>query len=103
MPSASVLFVSKASVTNGAIKSYNLSKRVEIVKDTRKVSKHDMKFNGSTPIMKIDPETFVSVHAESWAYPLANDVPNQEVEADGVACKAEPSSWLALAQQHFIF
>lgn len=60
VPSASVLFVSKASMTNGAIKSYNLAKRVEIVKDTRKVSKHDMKFNGSTPIMKIDPETFVS-------------------------------------------
>ncbi|KAJ4164388.1 hypothetical protein LMH87_006064 [Akanthomyces muscarius] len=84
VPSASVLFVSKASITNGAIKSYNLAKRVETVKDTRKVSKHDMKFNGSTPIMKIDPETF-------------------EVEADGVECKAEPSSWLALAQQHFIF
>ena len=60
MPSASVLFVSKASITNGAIKSYNLAKRIETVKDTRKVSKHDMKFNGSTPIMKIDPETFVS-------------------------------------------
>ncbi|XWW99671.1 hypothetical protein V2A60_007682 [Cordyceps javanica] len=84
VPSASVLFVSKASITNGAIKSYNLAKRIETVKDTRKVSKHDMKFNGSTPIMKIDPETF-------------------EVEADGTECKAESSSWLALAQQHFIF
>lgn len=54
------MFVSKASLTNGSIKSYDLLKRVEVVKDTRKVSKHDMKFNGSTPIMKIDPETFVS-------------------------------------------
>lgn len=24
------------------------------------MNKHDMKFNGSTPVMKVDPETFVS-------------------------------------------
>lgn len=60
LPSASVLFVSKASLTSGVINSYNLRKRIEIVKDTRNVNKHDMKFNGSTPAMKVDPETFVS-------------------------------------------
>lgn len=55
-----MLFVSSASITGGAIDSYCLSKRIEAVKNTRKVGKHDMKFNGATPKMTVDPESFVS-------------------------------------------
>lgn len=60
IPKASVLFVSKAGVTSGAIDSYNLKKRIEVVKHCRTVKKHDMKFNGAMPEMEVDPEHFVS-------------------------------------------
>ncbi|KAL9629244.1 MAG: hypothetical protein Q9204_005386, partial [Flavoplaca sp. TL-2023a] len=58
LPKASVLFVSKAGVTSGAVESYNLKKRIEVVKNCRTVKKHDMKFNGAMPEMKVDPELF---------------------------------------------
>jgi len=54
------MFVSSAGITSGAIESYSLGKRIEAVKNTRNVGKHDMKFNGATPKMEVDPETFVS-------------------------------------------
>ena len=53
-------FVSKTSVDNGTIKTYNLQKQIEPVKNCRTVTKHDMKFNNSTPAMEVDPELFVS-------------------------------------------
>lgn len=59
-PSASLLFVSHASLANGAVESYGLRARVEAVKNCRKVGKHDMKFNGATPEVGVDVETFVS-------------------------------------------
>ena len=37
-----------------------LGKRIEVVKNCRNVGKHDMKFNGATPEMSVDPELFVS-------------------------------------------
>lgn len=55
------MFVSQASINNGSVESYGLAKRIEAVKNCRNISKHDLKFNGATPIMKVDPETFVSL------------------------------------------
>jgi len=52
--------VSKASVETGTVRSYNLRKRIEIIKDCRKIGKKDMKFNDSRPRMRVDPETYVS-------------------------------------------
>ncbi|KAL4937706.1 hypothetical protein BDV06DRAFT_226713 [Aspergillus oleicola] len=60
VPSSSVLFVSKAGLENGSVKSYNLKRQIEIVKNTRTVTKLDMKFNNATPRMEVDSETFVS-------------------------------------------
>lgn len=60
LPQSSVMFVSKAGVDTGAVESYNLKKRVEIVKHCRTVTKHDMKFNNAMPEMRVDPELFVS-------------------------------------------
>lgn len=60
VPQASVMFTSKAAYENGTIKSYNLKKQVEIVKNCRTVTKHDMKFNNAMPEMEVDPEYFVS-------------------------------------------
>jgi len=59
-PISSVMFVSQAGLDTGAVKSYGLSKRIETVKNCRKVKKEDLKFNGITPKMKVDPELFVS-------------------------------------------
>ena len=60
VPQTSVMFTSKAAVENGTIESYNLKKQVEIVKNCRTVTKHDMKFNNAMPEMEVDPELFVS-------------------------------------------
>ena len=55
------MFVSKAGVESGAVESYHLQKRIEVVKDCRQIGKKDMKFNGITPRMTVDPESFVSL------------------------------------------
>lgn len=54
------MFTSKAAAENGTVKSYNLKKQIEIVKNCRTVTKHDMKFNNAMPEMEVDPELFVS-------------------------------------------
>ncbi|GAB7363747.1 hypothetical protein MBLNU230_g4315t1 [Neophaeotheca triangularis] len=83
VPHASVMFVSAAGIASGTVGSYGLGKRVEAVKDTRSVGKHDMKFNGATPKMKVDPETFTVV-------------------ADGLECCAPAMSEVPLAQAHYL-
>ena len=57
----SVLFVSRASIENGALASYGLKKRAVGVVGCRSVSKKSMKWNEKTPKMKVDPERYVSV------------------------------------------
>jgi urease len=84
VPETSVLFVSQASIDNGAVTSYGLRKRVEAVRGCRSVSKRDMAFNDAMPRMKVDPERYT-------------------VEADGKLCTAEPSSQLPLAQDWFVY
>lgn len=60
VPSTSVTFVSQASITSGAVEKYGLHKRVEAVKNCRKITKSDMKFNDVMPKMEVDPERYVS-------------------------------------------
>ncbi|KAK4555909.1 Urease [Recurvomyces mirabilis] len=83
-PSRSITWVSQASEKNGAVKSYGLRKRVEVVKGCRNIGKKDMKLNDARPKMKVDPERYT-------------------VEADGVLMTADPAKELPLAQQYFIF
>lgn len=59
-PSTSIAWVSKAAVNNGAVAKYGLRKQVEAVKDCRKITKKDMKWNDATPRMQVDPERYVS-------------------------------------------
>lgn len=80
----SITFVSAASITSGKVSSYNLSKRVEAVKNCRNVGKKDMKFNDAMPKMKVDPETY-------------------RVEADGVHCTAEPAEQVPLGQMYYVY
>ncbi|KAL4889572.1 hypothetical protein BDV59DRAFT_210257 [Aspergillus ambiguus] len=84
LPSCSLMFVSKAGLENGSVSSYNLKKQIEIVKNTRTVTKLDMKFNNATPKMEVDPERFTVV-------------------ADGMECKAEAATSLPLTHQCFIY
>jgi hypothetical protein len=60
VPATSVTFVSQASIDSGVVMSYGLRKRVEAVKNCRKISKKDMKYNDVMPKMKVDPERYVS-------------------------------------------
>jgi urease len=57
----SIAFVSKAAREKGVREKYGLKKRVEAVKNCRKVGKSDMKFNDVKPKMKVDAESYVSV------------------------------------------
>jgi urease len=55
------MFVSQAAaLPSGLVHSYNLKKQIEVVKNCRKVTKHDLKFNGATPKVLVDPKTLVS-------------------------------------------
>jgi urease alpha subunit len=78
----SVAFTSSAGVDR--VKKYGLSKRIEVVKRCRGLTKNDMKLNDATPQMRVDPETY-------------------EVFADGVHMTCEPASKLPLAQKYFLF
>ncbi|RPD61134.1 urease [Lentinus tigrinus ALCF2SS1-7] len=80
----SVSFVSEVSITSGTIASYGLRKRFEAVRNCRKVTKKDMKWNDATPTMKVDPESY-------------------EVRADGVLADIEPAEKLPLARYYNIF
>ncbi|KAG6999709.1 hypothetical protein G7Y79_00033g068970 [Physcia stellaris] len=84
VPSTSITFVSKASVASGTIATYNLRKRVEVVKNCRNIGKKDMKYNDVMPKMKVDPETYV-------------------VKADEMICEAEPATQLPLAQRNYVY
>jgi len=84
VPKSSITFVSQASLERGVAARYGLKKRVESVKNTRKIGKKDMKFNDAQPEMRVDPETY-------------------EVSADGVRCHCDPAEELPLTQLHFLF
>ncbi|KAG5646291.1 Urease [Asterophora parasitica] len=80
----SVSFVSSASLTSGTIASYNLTKRFEAVRNCRRVTKKDMKWNNWTPRMTVDPESY-------------------EVRADGVLQDVEAAEKLPLARTYNLF
>lgn len=67
-PESSVMFVSQASAAKGGdVHSYNLRKQIEVVKNCRTVTKHDLKYNDATPKIEVDPKTLVS-HTKLWTY-----------------------------------
>ena len=80
----SFTFVSKVSLENGTILSYDLQKEILPVKNCRKIGKKDLIHNDQTPEIKVDPETYM-------------------VTADGVHLTCEPLQEVALAQRYFLF
>ena len=81
---SSIAFVSKLGVDSGVVGSYGLRKKIYPVRNCRGLKKTDMKMNGATPVIKVDPETY-------------------EVTADGESLVCTPLDKLPLAQQYFLF
>ncbi|KAL8709650.1 MAG: hypothetical protein Q9220_005590 [cf. Caloplaca sp. 1 TL-2023] len=68
--SGMICYAQMASITSGTVGSYKLRKRIEPVRNCRKIGKRNMKFNDSMPKMHVDPETYVSHgHSHSSSYP----------------------------------
>lgn len=79
-----ITFLSQVGVQNGVAEQLGLKKLISTVKDTRNISKADMKHNSYTPVMEVDPETY-------------------EVRADGEHLTCEPAEVLPMAQRYFLF
>ena len=59
LPQTKILFVSALSIETGTIANYDLRSRVAPVRNCRKISKKDMKFNDTMPKMRVDAESYV--------------------------------------------
>ncbi|KAI9336564.1 urease [Obelidium mucronatum] len=79
-------FVSQASLTNGdrGVLGYGLRKRIEAVKNCRKIGKKDMKLNNTSPVVEVDPETYI-------------------VKIDGVVHENLPSDWVPMNNSLLLF
>jgi urease subunit alpha len=76
-------FVSGASLANGIKQRLGLRRRVEAVRNTRRIGKRDMVRNDATPRIDVNPETY-------------------EVRVDGVVATVPAAQTLPLAQKYFI-
>jgi urease subunit alpha len=81
---SSVTFVSQCAIETNALDSLALQKPVIAVKGTRDLSKANMIHNDATPVIEVDPETYV-------------------VRADGVLLECEPAAELPMTQRYFLF
>jgi len=84
MDTTCVTFVSKAAIDAGIADKLGLSRRLEAVRNTRTISKADMKLNDYLPDISVDPQTYV-------------------VKADDVELLCEPATELPLAQRYYLF
>jgi urease subunit alpha len=80
----STAFVSQASLEEGDVERYGLTKRLVAVRGCRGLGKRDMKLNDATPAMRVDPESYT-------------------VTADGEILVCPPATVLPLAQRYFLF
>jgi urease subunit alpha len=80
----SLTFVSQAALRNPAVAALGLGKRLEAVKNCRKVGKADMVHNSATPVIEVDSETYA-------------------VRADGELLVCEPAQTLPMTQRYFLF
>jgi urease subunit alpha len=80
----SLTFISQMALNLDIPERLGLQKKAIAVKNTRKLSKANMKLNDATPMMEVDPETY-------------------EVRADGELLICEPATILPMAQRYFLF
>lgn len=81
---SSITFMSKSSIRRGVPQELRLQKTVRACRDIRGLQKSDLKFNGETPELVVDPETY-------------------EVSVDGVPVTCEAQTELPMAQRYFLF
>lgn len=82
--STSITFVSQESLNLGIAEKLGLNKQILAVKNTRNLSKKDLKLNDFTPNIEVDPETY-------------------EVRANGELLTCEPATILPMTQRYFLF
>jgi urease subunit alpha len=80
----SVTFISSAALEQAVGQHLGLRKRLVAVRDTRRLTKKDLRLNDATPRIEVDPETY-------------------HVRADGVLLTCEPARVLPMAQRYFLF
>jgi len=80
----SLTFVSAAALEDPDFNVLALRKRIEAVKNTRRITKADMIHNGACPQIEVDPETYA-------------------VRADGQLLVCEPAATLPMTQRYFLF
>jgi urease subunit alpha len=80
----SITFVSQAALLNPAVLALGLAKRLEPVKNCRRITKADMMHNSATPVIEVDSETYA-------------------VRADGELLVCEPAATLPMTQRYFLF
>ncbi|MCR8659796.1 urease subunit alpha [Paenibacillus endoradicis] len=81
---SSITFVSKAAYEAGIKEKLGLQKQVLPVFGIRDLTKKDLKLNGETPKIEVDPQTF-------------------EVKVDGQLITCEPVDAVPMAQRYFLF
>lgn len=81
---SAITFVSKVALDEGIKEELGLEKIVLPVKKCRNIGKKDMKFNDSTPKIKVDSETY-------------------KVTADGELITSKPAKELPLTQMYYLF
>jgi len=84
LTASSLMFVSKAAVRARLGNRLGVEKRLVAVENTRKIGKKNMVYNGATPAITVDPETY-------------------EVTADGELLTCAPAETLPMAQRYFLF
>ncbi|WP_226526555.1 urease subunit alpha [Metabacillus niabensis] len=82
--STSMTFLSKVAFDNNIHEELGLEKKIGVVKNIRQLKKKDMKLNGETPTIEVDPQTY-------------------EVMVDGELITCEPDEKVSLAQRYFLF
>jgi urease subunit alpha len=80
----SVTFVSQAALDDPEFKALGLRRRVEPIRNTRRLTKGHMVHNGATPRIEVDSETYA-------------------VRADGELLVCEPAGSLPMTQRYFLF
>ncbi|MHA3058002.1 urease subunit alpha [Acinetobacter sp. ANC 5584] len=77
-------FLPQVAIDVGVAEQLDLKKMISPCKNTRNITKQDMKHNDYCPVMDVHPETY-------------------EVRADGELLTCEPADVLPMAQRYFLF
>ncbi|AGF72947.1 urease subunit alpha [Corynebacterium halotolerans] len=81
---SSITFLSAAALNSGVPRQLGLQKLIRPCHGIRSLTKSDLKLNGETPNLSVDPETY-------------------EVRVNGEIITSEPSKVLPMAQRYFLF